>query len=1055
MLVNLFKFLIYRVKIGILIKKNKMLQKKNFNFAIITFYKIDIKNTFIMKFWLLFTFFPFYLILNSQSVYQTKNQKKLSKKISNWENSFSDYSKYGNTKIDSFSINDTSKNIKIFFNQGLSNAPIREETIENAKNSFKKHIGHKFKKFNLQFQIKNDDIIVFVPNFFRKNYQIDSSRFPQVQRSRKSIVNRSYKLPPVSGLLNYNLAIWHSHGRYYDAKQDRWEWQRAKLHSTVEDLLPMSYVIDYLAPMLENAGANVFIPRERDINTNEIIIDNDGSSGTSEVQLPSFFKIDTLQYGFKMKDTIFNFENPFALGTYLRINPVSSKTASVKYIPEIPESGSYAVYISWGPSESTLVNCTVNYSGGFKVFKIDQTMGAGTWIFLDYFYFEKGKNPENGSVVFSGLKSFTIDAIRLGGGMGNIARKPSSESMPNVWSLSGARQGFQNDTIAKINPDEFKWKISNLPRYTEGARYFLQYSGIPDTLVFSLSKGKNDYNDDYMARPQWVNYLNGNEKYPFSKDYIGLNIPIDAALAFHTDAGKALGDTIIGTLAIYSSDKPKTQFPNGQSKMASRDLADIIQTEIVADVSENIATDWNRRAIWNRPYNEAWRPNVPTMLLELLSHQNLNDIQYALDPRFKFIVSRAIYKGFLKYFAFQEKREYIVQPLPVEGFNISIIDKKNRLIRLNWKSKEDKNEPTSQPKAFIIYTREEGKGFDQGIMSNDTFIELKITEFNKIFSFKITAINQGGESFPSEILSVGLTDKSDKTALIINAFDRICSPTVIKEDHFSGFSLWKDMGVPDRHDPSFIGYPYDFDYKNPWTDDDSPGWGACYSDYEGKVVAGNNHDYTFTHGISILKSAYNFTSTSDEYFESQSFLPVQYQFVDFIYGEEKTSIPSIGFKNDDFRVFNDSMKNKIKKLTENNINILITGAYIGSDFSINNDTVTKKFASEVLHYKWRTNMASKTGIIKNTDSVKDFFNGEFHFNTELNEHIYTVESPDGIEPEGSDSYTCFRYCDSSVSAGIAYKSKYKVVALGFPFETLKNENEQDNLMKQIINFFDN
>jgi len=174
-----------------------------------------------MKFWLLFTFFPFYLILNSQSVYQTKNQKKLSKKISNWENSFSDYSKYGNTKIDSFSINDTSKNIKIFFNQGLSNAPIREETIENAKNSFKKHIGHKFKKFNLQFQIKNDDIIVFVPNFFRKNYQIDSSRFPQVQRSRKSIVNRSYKLPPVSGLLNYNLAIWHSHGRYYDAKQDR------------------------------------------------------------------------------------------------------------------------------------------------------------------------------------------------------------------------------------------------------------------------------------------------------------------------------------------------------------------------------------------------------------------------------------------------------------------------------------------------------------------------------------------------------------------------------------------------------------------------------------------------------------------------------------------------------------------------------------------------------------------------------------------------------------------------------------------------------------------
>ena len=32
----------------------------------------------------------------------------------------------------------------------------------------------------------------------------------------------------------------------------------------------------YLLPMLENAGANVFTPRERDTQKQEVIVDNDG-----------------------------------------------------------------------------------------------------------------------------------------------------------------------------------------------------------------------------------------------------------------------------------------------------------------------------------------------------------------------------------------------------------------------------------------------------------------------------------------------------------------------------------------------------------------------------------------------------------------------------------------------------------------------------------------------------------------------------------------------------------------------------------------------------------
>lgn len=94
-------------------------------------------------------------------------------------------------------------------------------------------------------------------------------------------VSRPYT--PTNGLQNRHIALWQSHGFYYEPKLDRWEWQRARCLQTVEDLYTQSFVLPYLVPMLENAGANVLIPRERDCQTAEIIIDNDGCLNTRSI----------------------------------------------------------------------------------------------------------------------------------------------------------------------------------------------------------------------------------------------------------------------------------------------------------------------------------------------------------------------------------------------------------------------------------------------------------------------------------------------------------------------------------------------------------------------------------------------------------------------------------------------------------------------------------------------------------------------------------------------------------------------------------------------------
>ena len=58
-------------------------------------------------------------------------------------------------------------------------------------------------------------------------------------------------------------------------KNKHGKWQRPAMFGTTEDLFTQTIVVPYLIPMLEKAGANVFTPRERDWQTNEIIIDND------------------------------------------------------------------------------------------------------------------------------------------------------------------------------------------------------------------------------------------------------------------------------------------------------------------------------------------------------------------------------------------------------------------------------------------------------------------------------------------------------------------------------------------------------------------------------------------------------------------------------------------------------------------------------------------------------------------------------------------------------------------------------------------------------------
>ena len=839
---------------------------------------------------------------------------------------------------------------------------------------------------------------------------------------------------PKYGLSNRHIAMWQSHGRYYEAKLDRWEWQRCRLLQTVEDLYTQSYVLPFLVPMLEQAGANVLIPRERDWNSFEAIVDNDGNSFQPKAKYSEYNGKESWKNGAGkgfayLRKTYTNFENAFTEGTYRMVTSIKNgQESKAEWIPQIDQTGEYAVYVAYHtvPGSTNSARYTVYHRGGISEFKVNQQMGGGTWIYLGKFVFDKNlgksqriilsnKTDKAGEVV-------TADAIKIGGGMGNIGRP----------------------------------ETSTYPRFTEAARYWMQWAGVPDS-IYSPTAGKDDYKDDYQARGEWVNWLaGGSESYPEGK---GLNIPIEMSLAFHTDAGVTKNDSTIGTLGIYFTHSYDSVFANGASRQLCKEYAETIHNSILRDIRAQFNPTWRTRGNKDASYFEARTPRVPAMLLELLSHQNFADMRYGLDPRFRFAVSRAIYKAMLRFSCKQHQQKYVVTPLPVSHMAAQLTDKGQ--VVLTWKAVEDTLEPTAKPNRYIVYTRYGNGEFDHGKVVKQCKYVADVPA-GIVCSYKVVAMNEGGVSFPSQIVAVGRSAKPHhKKALIVNGFDRISAPADFEapaplDTLYAGFLDSEDHGVPYMVDISYVGSQKEFNRSLPWLDDDSGGFGDSHGNEETTVIAGNTFDYIALHGDAILKAGYSFESCSREHFNT---LASDISFVDLILGKQRqTKLGSGKIYPLCFKTFTPEVQQLLTAYAQQGTSIFVSGAYVASDLWDNKLAKPQEadlaFAKNILKYQWRNSKAAITGRLSTVRSPLNLTRTEYTYAHTLNPNTYIVEAPDAIEPACDSAYTVMRYPENNLSVAVAYRGTYKTFVMGIPFESIMDSIKREKLMAEIIRFFE-
>lgn len=959
--------------------------------------------------------------------------------------------------------------IDFYFTESLGDYPWYKENSAWFKDTLQATIPAKYKSYKLGNIYSNgihlDSLITPDLGFDGKPAKVShTSKKP----TGKYIVRRAERLNYSKGLDGRHIAIWQSHGRYFDVNTEQWRWQRPCLFQICEDLYTQSYVLKYLVPMLENAGAYVMLPRERDVQIHECIVDNDSTyTGPGGRYVGTYTENGSWASsgaGFADKQaTYLTLENPFAMGTARQAACVADNTSKsyseIVWRAQIPERGEYAVYVSYKTikESTTAARYTVHHLGGKTEFIVNQKLGGSTWIYLGTFEFEKGDsgyvtldNATPAGYKFSSGKYVTADAVKFGGGMGNVARGKKFDPL--------------TDTIPVYDPC-----ISELPRSAEGARYWLQWAGAPEK-VYSLNDGTHDYKDDYMCRPEWVSWMSGGSV--VNPKQAGKGVPFDISLAFHSDAGITDGQSSVGTLSIYTlKSKGNPINPSGGSRMTNRHLADAIQSQIVHDLRQLQDSIWSRRWIWDRSYYESRVPPCPAILLELLSHQNFRDMRYGLDPQFQFDASRAVYKGILKYLSNRYQQPYVVQPLPIKDLSVRFCIDSSAILNkaiISWKKVLDPIEPTADPTGYILYTKIDNGGFDDGrVLTNATENGDIITstidiEPGHIYSFKVAAYNNGGKSFAIENVSIGLPTQLDSTRLnkvvmVVNNFDRVSGPAFYDNEDYGGFVNRQESGISYMKDISFVGETYIYSKKAEYSTDANPGFGASFYNEAAKVIAGNTFEYSHIHGKALLELGYAFQSCNKEVFCSDSTIRKGIWCVDLICGRQVTTVMPDGSER--FKVFPMELQNAIREYTSNGGHMIVSGAYIGTDIwsrlyptSVNqnfNKTSTE-FAQKVLGYKSNGNYGSKSGEIKMAAGGPLKWvpnNTEIQIYNTPNRNFYCVENPDAITSASKSARVIARYSDSGAPAGVAYQGNgYKCVSYGFPLETLQNSDNLVSIM---------
>lgn len=713
------------------------------------------------------------------------------------------------------------------------------------------------------------------------------------------------------------------HGWIWYETLDRFSTQRGNVWDTVEDFHNPEALNQYLTAYLENAGAAVFTVKERDLNPEEAWAD-DGGAGYSE----SGDGFTDGPEGWGYVSPIPYGTNPFVQGTTRRLPADGGAVAT--WQPEVPVDGHYAVYVSWDsePDNTTAAHYRITHPGGVIDRYYDQTRHGSTWQYVENLWLTEGASLTVELIGDSGDPgTFVIaDAVRIGGGMGVVSR--------------------HGETTGR-------------PRWEEGAILGTQLNGAPTSVYDPWSDGDGS---DPTSRSLWAAW-----EHPTGEDAI--------YVSWHSNAynGEARGTTTYTYTAPYAVE-------------GSVDLADHIQDEVMTFITTWWDSSWNDRGLNTANFAEVnpnYNPEMPAALIEQGFHDNETDVGYIKQPEFRQDTSRAIYRAIVRYFAERDGTAAVFLPEPPVAVSLTHVD--GELVA-RWQPGPSGAPYGDAPSSYLLYTSADGKAWDNGTPVSGTETPVAAAHGEEVY-VRVAAVNDGGTSFPSEVVGALRALDGDVPVLVVGAFDRM------------------DSGLLDWDTPnSSLGPVVRMDLRHM-----------------------NAYDTTVATGRAIARSEWPFDTTSDEALPSLD--TSGYRLIVWVAGEESTEDES----------FSHAQQAWLRQWVADGGALWSSGSEVLWDLDARGDAEDLAFAQEVLGATLAddnagTTLADGAGLLQDVGPL-DFGRSDGA--------PYPVEWPDVL---ASQREVIATYADGS-TAGVLGEG---VAHFGFPFECIGDPTARDRVAAALL-----
>lgn len=533
------------------------------------------------------------------------------------------------------------------------------------------------------------------------------------------------------------------HGFTWDPSLGRWTTQRGNTHDIVEDLVSAETIDQLLTTYLENAGATVFTVRERDTTSRMVIVDAQAGGARAGEGEGAYRETgswqDSTGGGFAGGLAPYvEGENPFALGAS-RVAPADSG-ATATWSFTVPEAGDYRVYAAWvaGANRAPDAHYIVRHAGGEAHFHVDQRRHGGTWMSLGRFRFDRDGAVELVADSAVAGSFVSADAMRIGGGMGDVQRGDGS-----------------------ADP---RRPTSGRPRWEENARYHVQFTGAPQSVYRYAS---DERSDDVGARSRYAAWQNETGE--------------DAVyVAWHTNAPSPG----VGTSTFVYGPNPPDGSYDFTGTPGSDDLGRLLHDEVVNDLKAAIDPAWRDRGLFTAYFgelNKNHNPEMPSALCEVAFHATESDAARLKEPRMRQVAARAFYQAIARYFAERDGRPTLLLPEPPEAVRVVA---EGQGARLSWAASPVDAQDLGGDAAtgYRIYRSRDGLAFDEGVdVSGTSHLVTDLAPGTPAF-FRVTAFNDGGESLPSPVVAVSLPCEGGPRALVVHGFYRLDAGLAPRED---------------------------------------------------------------------------------------------------------------------------------------------------------------------------------------------------------------------------------------------------------------------------------